>query len=193
MDTARRMRSLLAEADRVDLAVYRAVAGTSTRRLDVAMRRLSQAANYSRLWMASSVVLAASGRRGRVAAGSGLAAVAVTSAFANLVIKPLGSRRRPDRGAEQVPEARHVGMPGSRSFPSGHAASAAAFSSAVGRVLPVAGVPLHCLAALVAYSRVHTGVHYPGDVVAGALAGTVIADLTGDPVSSYLARRSRRA
>jgi membrane-associated phospholipid phosphatase len=34
------------------------------------------------------------------------------------------------------------------------------------------------LAALVAYSRVHTGVHFPGDVVAGALIGTLLAQLT---------------
>ena len=43
---------------------------------------------------------------------------------------------------------------------------------------PPAAIPLHGLAALVAYSRVHTGVHYPGDVVAGALIGTVLAQLT---------------
>jgi undecaprenyl-diphosphatase len=139
--------------------------------------------------MLSGAVLAASGSRGRVAAGSGLVAVATTSAFANLVLKPLGRRRRPDRGTEQVPVARYVGMPASRSFPSGHAASAAAFASAVGRELPIAGIPLHCLAALVAYSRVHTGVHYPGDVVAGALTGTVIADFTGRCVTSHQMRR----
>jgi undecaprenyl-diphosphatase len=186
METSRRLRTLLDEADQVDQAVYRAVAGTSTPQLDHAMRRLSNAANYSRLWIGSSVVLAAAGPRGRVAAGSGLAAVAATSAFVNLVVKPIGRRRRPDRGAERVSPARHVGMPGSRSFPSGHTASAAAFASAVGRVLPAAGVPLHTLAALVAYSRVHTGVHYPGDVFAGALTGTVMADLTGEPVARYL-------
>jgi undecaprenyl-diphosphatase len=45
-------------------------------------------------------------------------------------------------------------------------------------VLPPAAIPLRGLAALVAYSRVHTGVHYPGDVVAGALIGTVLAQLT---------------
>jgi len=39
-------------------------------------------------------------------------------------------------------------------------------------------VPLHSLAALVGYSRVHTGVHYPGDVVAGALMGAMIAEAT---------------
>ena len=39
-------------------------------------------------------------------------------------------------------------------------------------------MPLRALAALVAYSRVHTGVHYPGDVLAGALIGTALAQLS---------------
>ena len=43
---------------------------------------------------------------------------------------------------------------------------------------PTAAVPLRALAALVAYSRVHTGVHYPGDVLAGALIGTTLAQVT---------------
>jgi undecaprenyl-diphosphatase len=47
----------------------------------------------------------------------------------------------------------------------------------VARELPAAGVPLQSLAALVGYSRVHTGVHYPGDVVAGAVLGASIAEL----------------
>ena len=108
----------------------------------------------------------------------GLASVAVTSSVVNLGLKPLGRRRRPDRAAEQVPVARHVRMPSSTSFPSGHSAAAFAFATGVGHVLPPTAIPLHGLAALVAYSRVHTGVHYPGDVVAGALTGTVLAQLT---------------
>src|SRR5919108_1902436 len=69
------------------------------------------------------------------------------------------------------PEARHVPMPTSASFPSGHAASAFAFAYAVGRHLPGLAVPIRLLAAGVAYSRVHTGVHYPGDVVIGSVVG----------------------
>src|SRR5215213_6765098 len=51
--------------------------------------------------------------------------------------------------------------------PSGHSAAAFAFATGVGHELPPAAIPLHGLAALVAYSQVHTGVHYPGDVIAG--------------------------
>jgi undecaprenyl-diphosphatase len=66
-------------------------------------------------------------------------------------------------------------MPTSASFPSGHSASAFAFASATGRDLPWLAPALHLLAGAVAYSRVHTGVHYPGDTVIGALIGASTA------------------
>jgi undecaprenyl-diphosphatase len=62
-------------------------------------------------------------------------------------------------------------MPESTSFPSGHSASAFAFAYSVGRHYPGFGVPLRLLAGAVAYSRVHTGVHYPGDAVLGSILG----------------------
>ncbi len=168
-----------ADAERVDVALYAAIAQTPTPSLDRAMARLSSAADYSRLSLASAAVLAATdGRRGRRAAAMGLASVAAASAVVNLGLKPLGHRRRPDRAAKQVPVARHVRMPASTSFPSGHSAAAFAFATGVGHVLPPAAVPLRALAALVAYSRVHTGVHYPADVVTGALLGTAVAQAT---------------
>lgn len=177
----------LSEAERVDRALYGAVTDTPTPLLDRAMPALSRAADHSKLWIATAVLLAAAGgRRGRLAAASGLASVAATSAFANLIVKPIGRRRRPERSAEQVPLKRQVKMPGSRSFPSGHAASATAFAAATGRVLPAVGVPLHCLAALVGYSRIHTGVHYPSDVLAGVVAGGVIADFVANPATRKL-------
>ena len=178
----------LEEAERLDVAVYGAIAGTPTPQLDGALRRLSNAANYSRISIASGALLAlAGGLRGRRAAATGLASVAATSAFVNLVVKPFGRRPRPDREGQEVPEARRVPMPTSRSFPSGHTAAAVAFASGVGDVLPLAGAPLRVLAALVAYSRVHTGVHYPADVLAGALLGATIADVTAGVLDSVSA------
>ncbi len=180
----------LEDAERVDLALYAAIARTPTPALDRAMSRLSRAADYSAISIASAAVLAATGgRTGRRAAAMGLASVGVAAAFFNLVVKPLSNRSRPDRIAEKVPIARHVRMPTSTSFPSGHSATAFAFAAGVGRVLPPAAVPLHALAALVAYSRVHTGVHYPGDVVAGAVSGTVVAQLTTHAIDRRSARR----
>jgi undecaprenyl-diphosphatase len=174
-----RRRRWIEDGERLDLAVYSAIARTPTPALDTAMSRLSHAANYSRLSLASAALLAAAGGpTGRRAAVHGLAAVALTSTVVNAAIKPLARRRRPDRLAGEVPVARHVRMPTSRSFPSGHSAAAFAFATGVGHVSPAAAVPLRALAALVAYSRVHTGVHYPGDVLAGSLIGTAVGQLT---------------
>jgi membrane-associated phospholipid phosphatase len=170
----------LADVERVDLAVYAAIARTPTPRLDRAMGALSRAADHSKLSLAAAAGMAVvGGRGGRRAAVSGLASVAVTATVINGPLK-LGVRRpRPDRLAEEVPVARHVPMPVSRSFPSGHAAAAFAFATGVGEVWPAAAIPLRALAAAVAYSRVHTGVHYPGDVLFGALSGITIAELVG--------------
>lgn len=173
------MMSWLEDAERVDLAVYAAVARTPTPTLDDAMSRLSSAADYSRLSMASAALLAlAGGQTGRRAAGMGLASLAFTAGVVNVAVKPFGRRRRPDRLAGDVPVARHVPMPASRSFPSGHTAAAFAFATGVGHASPAAAVPLRALAAVVGYSRVDTKVHYPGDVLAGALMGTTLAQLT---------------
>jgi membrane-associated phospholipid phosphatase len=163
----------------LDLAIYSAIADTPTPSLDRALSRLSRAADYSRLSISAAAVLSLwGGRRGRAAAGMGLASVAVTSTVLNLGIKPIFRRRRPDRVAEAVPVARHVRMPSSTSFPSGHSAAAFAFATGAGQVMPAAAFPLRVLAALVAYSRVHTGVHYPGDVIAGSLIGGALAQVT---------------
>jgi undecaprenyl-diphosphatase len=178
--------SWLDEAKRLDVAVYAAVAATPTPTLDRFMRRLSHAANYSRLSVSSAAVLAVTGGpTGRRAAGRGLASIGVTSAVVNLVVKPLSRRRRPDRAAQSVPFARQVPMPTSSSFPSGHSAAAFAFATGVGQVMPSAAVPLRALAALVAYSRVHTGVHYPGDAIVGSLIGSTLAQATVRALDSH--------
>lgn len=171
--------SWVEDAERLDLAVYAAIARTPTPALDDAMSRLASAADYSRLSLASAAALALTGGRpGRRAASMGLGSLATTASIVNIAVKPAWRRRRPDRVGQEVPVARHVPMPSSRSFPSGHSAAAFAFATGVGHVMPRAALPLRALAALVAYSRVHTGVHYPGDVLAGALMGTALAQLT---------------
>jgi membrane-associated phospholipid phosphatase len=183
----RQLSARWAEAKRLDVAVYEAILHTPTPNLDKEMSRLTQAANYSRLWLGSAAILAATrGRPGRRAAVTGLASIAVTSAVANLVIKPLGRRPRPD--SSEAPAGRRAPMPGSTSFPSGHSASAFAFATGVGSVLPLEAVPIRVLTTTVAYSRVHTGVHYPADVVAGAFLGTTLAQITARGLDRWYPR-----
>jgi len=172
--------TMLGDLGQVDLAVYRAVAGTPAPTLDRPMRRLSDAANWSRLWLAIGGAMALAGSRaGRRAAGSGIVALAVDSAVVNIGFKVAARRGRPDRDLAGVPEVRWVPMPHSASFPSGHTASGFAFATAVAQILPAAAAPLRMLAAAVGYSRVHTGVHYPGDVIIGAMIGVAVGEAVG--------------
>jgi undecaprenyl-diphosphatase len=162
----------LGELDSIDQAVYRAIAATPSPSLDRLLSQLSSAADQSKLWLAVAAVLALGGGRPRRAALLGVASIGLASATVNIVAKQLLRRERPDPAGAAVPADRNVRMPASTSFPSGHSASAFAFATAVGDELPLAWLPLHALAAAVAYSRVHTGVHYPGDALVGSLMGT---------------------
>ncbi|HEX3329821.1 MAG TPA: phosphatase PAP2 family protein [Gaiellales bacterium] len=173
----------------IDEAVYRAVAATASPALDRDLARLSRAADRSVLWMAIAAGLAvAGGASGRRAAAAGMGSLAVTSALANAGLKHLHGRPRPDAVAAGIGAGRAVRMPRSASFPSGHAASAFAFATAAGAELPVLALPLRCLAAAVAYSRVHGGAHYPGDVIGGAVLGGAIAAAVGRGMRRVAAR-----
>jgi undecaprenyl-diphosphatase len=170
---------VIGDLGRLDRAVYGIIADTPTPNLDVPLRELSSLANHSKIWFAIAGGLALfGGETGRRGALAGVVSIGAASLIANVVVKPFARRRRPDREGEDVPDAREVPMPTSTSFPSGHSASAFAFASAVGKEIPVIGGPLRGLAGAVAYSRVHTGVHYPTDVIIGSIIGASIGDVT---------------
>ena len=171
-----------------DRLAYAAVARTSTPALDAPLRRLSGFANHSKPWFLLAAALALfGGSPGRRAAARGVAAIGAASLVVNQPMKLAGRRRRPDRDHHDVPEDRRLPMPTSTSFPSGHSASAAAFAVAVGDAVPALRLPLGAAAATVAFSRVHTGVHYPGDVLVGAATGALL----GRAVTRLAQRRAR--
>ena len=170
---------ILRQLGGVDRAAYRAVANLSTPMLDRPLRRVSDFANFSKPWFLVAAALALfGGARGRRAAVIGVSAIALTSFAINQPMKLARERRRPNRTQLGVPQSRWVPMPSSTSFPSGHSGSAAAFAIAVGDVLPSLRMPLRMAAAVVAFSRIYTGVHYPSDIVAGAVVGGLIGRAT---------------
>jgi undecaprenyl-diphosphatase len=159
---------------RVDAGVFDAVAGGDSRSLDRLLPQLSRSADHGRLWIVTAGALAAvGGHAGQAAAAGGLASTALTSLLVNQGIKRVVRRHRPPVAG--VPVVRRVPMPGTTSFPSGHAASAAAFTTAATAELSALRLPLGVLAAAIGISRVYVGVHYPLDVLAGAAVGATVA------------------
>lgn len=168
------MRSMLRKAPgrfgRLDRKLVRAVSGIPGGSHDEFFRRLSAAANKGKLWIGIAAIMALFPGRTRRAALHGLLAQAVASAVTNVGFKTLLPRARPL--PEHLPAFRFVHpQPTSSSMPSGHSASAVAFALGVGLVRPALGAALAPLAAGVAYSRVHTGAHWPSDVFFGSAIG----------------------
>ncbi|MFD1937461.1 MULTISPECIES: bifunctional phosphatase PAP2/diacylglycerol kinase family protein [Nonomuraea] len=170
-----RLRSRL---HRLDKHLYAAVAQARLPGFERVLPPLSRAADNALLWAGVAGTFALSGRRRlRRAATRGLLAVSLASPLVNLAGKQAFGRKRPVSDA--LPLARLLKTPLSASFPSGHSASAAAFATAVALEAPAAvAVPVSALAAAVCFSRVYTGVHYPGDVLAGAAIGVAAGLIT---------------
>ncbi|CAM5352984.1 phosphatase PAP2 family protein [Streptomyces abikoensis] len=162
------MRKIVSSWDR---AAFDAVAAHHWPGGDRFLPRLSRSANHGLLWfgLAAGAALAG-GRPARRAALRGAASLAVASAAVNTLGKRSVRRVRPVLDA--VPAVRRLArQPVTTSFPSGHSASAVAFATGVALENPAWGLALAPLAASVCFSRVYTGVHYPGDVLAGAVLG----------------------
>ncbi|NED14128.1 bifunctional phosphatase PAP2/diacylglycerol kinase family protein [Streptomyces sp. SID9124] len=157
---------------RRDVAVFQNLAQRNWPAAGPVLPRLSRSANHGLLWFGAAAGMAAFGgsARARRAALRGVASLAVASATINTVAKGAVRRQRPILDA--VPVIRQLKrQPVTTSFPSGHAASAAAFATGVALESKGWGAVVAPVALSVAASRVYTGVHYPSDVLAGAALG----------------------
>lgn len=111
-------------------------------------------------------------QRGLVVFAWLLMTLAISDMFGGQLVKPLFNRQRPNlAGVDVVMRAPHHNGP---SFTSNHAANVFCAAVFLWRFIPAAGLAFFAMAALVAYSRVYCGVHYPLDVVFGGIQGATI-------------------
>lgn len=124
-------------------------------------------------WCAVATVLAVKGgTRGRQAALRGGVGYLVAAFIANIVVKPIVSRRRP-HGADEGRVS-----PVTSSFPSGHTASDSAFVFGVAQELPLVAIPLAAAATAAHWSLIRSDKHHVSDVLTGGVIGLGVAYLT---------------
>jgi len=146
---------------------------------------LSYAGRLGLIWVAIALVLCVLYRRWGLL---GLTIIAVALAdWSAMGLKALVDRPRPPlRYAEPEPLVR---TPHDGSFPSGHAATSFAAATILSFAFPRLAPFLFVLAALIAWSRVYVGVHYPLDIIGGAILGILVALA----VHALVVRRARKS
>jgi undecaprenyl-diphosphatase len=128
---------------------------------------LSKIGTYGIVWLVIGLVLAALWRRALPFALVVLA-VAAADGIASLIKAAVGQNRPTDAGSLLT-------IPHSHSFPSGHTAVAFAAATVLTWLAPRAAPAFFALALAIGYSRIYVGVHWPLDVVGGAVLGTATA------------------
>jgi len=126
------------------------------------------------VWVVLALLVAVLQRR-RIAAVVGLMILTALTTFAadsvSFGLKDLAHRTRPFVAHPQI---QPLYLVHSSSFPAGHAATAFAGATLLSFVAPRATPLFATLALAIGFSRVYVGVHYPGDVLAGAGIGVVV-------------------
>ena len=139
--------------------------------LDPLFEAITYAGSFGAIWLLLALVVAREPwRRPWLPARVG-ATVLLAEAVQSTVKLLVGRDRPPLQNVGQEPL---VALPHTPSFPSGHAVVAFAAATVLAAAVPRLRWPLYLLAALVAFSRVYVGVHYPGDAVAGAAIGVAL-------------------
>ncbi len=145
--------------------------------LDKIMIFISSLGNKGMIWIAIGVLFFLFGWKNQQWRTRGLLvlfSLAANLLVCNAVLKPLVDRTRPYYVLEYTPLIPPVGDP---SFPSGHTAASFAAATAIYAINKKWGIAAYLFAAIMGFSRLYLGVHFPTDVLFGAVVGMVAAKI----------------
>jgi len=156
----------------LDRQVRNAVVDHRIGLLDPIFEALSYVGSFGFVWLAIAVAISGFSWS-RPWLWTRVGAVILIAESVSGALKEWIERDRPAVG-DPDPEP-IVHLPATFSFPSGHATVSFACATVLAFAVPRLAWPLYALAAAIAFSRVYVGVHYPFDVLAGAVLGVAIA------------------
>jgi undecaprenyl-diphosphatase len=143
------------------------------------------------VWLIAGAVLTIARRMRRSELLRLALSILLASTLADQALKPLMHRERPYVSTPQIQILDE--LPDDASFPSGHAASAFAALYVLSRVVPAGRLVWWGLALAIAYSRVYVGVHYPLDVIGGAILGWCCGMLVDRAIGAIISRQAKSA
>lgn len=170
--------------------------------LDPIVKFITHSGDHGYLWIALLVILFCIPKTRR-AACIGASTLILTFIITNLCLKPLIGRTRPYEVIEGL--TRIIGKQSDRSFPSGHTANSMAVGVSLWLVSKryellgdkklyfpkAAGWAVLIWSVLVGLSRLYVGVHYPTDVLGGAIVAIVNTMIVFGIYKKLLARKQR--
>ncbi len=139
--------------------------------LDWLMPKITFLGNIGFIWIAAAILMLGikKYRKTGITLSIGLLGGVITG---NLILKNLVTRERPCWINNSIQML--VAVPQDYSFPSGHTLSSFVAAVVIMHADKKLGITAYIIASLIAFSRLYLYVHFPTDVIAGILLGTII-------------------
>ncbi len=156
----------------IDFAILDLIQKLHNRVLDFIMEALTLSGNNGYIWIAVCLLLICIPKTRKIGLFAAVTLL-VEWILNDWILKEIIARERPfiqNSGIDLI-----IHQPSGYSFPSGHSASSFAVATAIFMHSKKLGIPAYILASLIAFSRLYFYVHFPSDVIAGILFGTLIA------------------